>query len=76
MRLIRFLNSAVEKEVTANKSLFVAWCLMFNDYHEDEDPFHNQWWVENARLEEAERLQKLKNKIVDLCDEWEDIKSC
>lgn len=62
----RFLNPDVEREVSADQTLFVAWGLTMSVVDTDIDPTHNPDWRAGRRTREAEHLAKLKGDVAAL----------
>lgn len=59
----RFLNPEVEREVRADETLFVAWCLTHGDYDEEIEPLHRPSWVAEAQAREVRDVADLKKRI-------------
>jgi hypothetical protein len=59
----RFLNKEVEKEVRADRVLYVAWCMSFARYDNERDPLHNPDYVRGMQRSEAKALKTLKEKV-------------
>ena len=71
MRL--FLNKNIEKEVYADKILYIAWCLRYSKYDADIDPLHNPNYIQASFNNEIVYLQELKKALVEINSEWEKI---
>lgn len=62
----RFLNPAVEREVRADPTLFVAWGLTIDTVDDDIEPTFNPAWVHRRQERERDHLAKLKGDIAAL----------
>jgi len=61
----RFLNPDVEREVRANPTLWVTWCITVGDYDDDIDPLHNPDFVARAKRREVDHLANLKRRVAE-----------
>jgi hypothetical protein len=62
----RFLNPAVEREVRADPTLFVAWGLTIDTVDDEIEPTFNPTWVQHRQERERDHLAKLKGEIAAL----------
>ena len=67
-----FLNPAVEAEVIAEPTLFLAWRLTQPHYDWEIDPLHNPSWVAEEQKREEATLIVLKERVKEVQEDLKD----